>query len=79
MIETPNGQAKLSVKDTTEVKCEECGNVTFKEVVFLREISPFISGQPKAAFVPVPTMACSSCNHVNAAFYPPELRPVIAP
>jgi len=56
------------MKNATELKCEECENTTFEEVVKLRKLSKIITGQPKDTLVPIPMFACKKCGHINKEF-----------
>lgn len=58
----------------TDVVCENCGNLTFQEVLLLRAISALVSPEGKAGIVPSPTLACVACGHVNMGFRPAYMR-----
>jgi DNA-directed RNA polymerase subunit RPC12/RpoP len=62
----------VSLKDTTPVACEECGNEIFVEGVMLRKISRFVTGTAQDALMPIPVFTCSKCGHVNAEFMPKD-------
>tara|TARA_B100000424_G_C22785888_1_gene422275 strand:- start:531 stop:767 length:237 start_codon:yes stop_codon:yes gene_type:complete len=72
MIQTqgPDGQQQMNVdiSQTTEMKCEKCGNNTFKQTMMLRKLSAIISPNGKETIIPVGVFACESCNHVNEEF-----------
>ena len=72
MIETqgPQGQQQMNVdiSQTTEMKCEKCGNNTFKQTMMLRKLSAIVSPNGKETIIPVGVFACESCNHVNEEF-----------
>ena len=55
---------------TTPIVCEECGNDTFSQVVFLRKVSKFLAGTPQDGLIPIPSFACNKCGYVNAEFKP---------
>ena len=57
-------------KNSTAIKCDECANETFREVMFIRKVSKLITGTPKDSYVPVPTFQCASCGHINTEFTP---------
>ena len=61
-------QPNISIDKTTPIICEECGNDTFVQALFLRKISPLLTGTGQEGVVPVPTFMCTKCNHVNKAF-----------
>jgi hypothetical protein len=62
----------VALKDTTPIKCEECGNEVFQEGVMLRRVSRFMTGTAQDALMPIPVFACSKCGHVNSDFLPKE-------
>jgi|TARA_A100001391_G_scaffold141249_1_gene99105 hypothetical protein len=72
MIQTqgPGGQQQMNVdiSQTTEMKCEKCGNNTFKQTMMLRKLSAIVSPNGKETIIPVGVFACESCNHVNEEF-----------
>ena len=72
MIQTqgPGGQQQMNVdiSQTTEMKCEKCGNNTFKQTMMLRKMSAIVSPNGKETIIPVGVFACESCNHVNEEF-----------
>ena len=67
-METGNMNVDLSA--ATDVSCEKCGGITFREVAFIKKVSALLSPTGKEAMVPIGTFACSSCDHVNAEFDP---------
>ena len=72
MIETqgPQGQRQMNVdiSQTTEMKCEKCGNNTFKQTMMLRKMSAIVSPNGQETIIPVGVFACESCTHVNEEF-----------
>mgnify|MGYP001161478668 FL=1 len=72
MIQTqgPGGQQQMNVdiSQTTEMKCEKCGNNTFKQTMMLRKLSAIVSPNGQETIIPVGVFACESCNHVNEEF-----------
>lgn len=83
MIETPslNGQpqTRITLKETSEVACDECSCVTFTEAVMMRKASRILTGAPKDSYVPIPVFTCTACGHVNDEFVPAELKAVQPP
>jgi hypothetical protein len=59
---------RINPNDLQEVKCEKCESVLFREAVMIKKISALLSPNGQESFIPVPTFACISCNHVNSAF-----------
>ena len=72
MIQTPGpqGQTQMNVNfsQTTPIKCDKCGNTTFKQTMMLRRVSRLISPTGQEAIIPVAVFACEKCNHVNEEF-----------
>ena len=66
---------RVGLDSSTPIVCEECGNDTFKEVAYLRKISKLLTGSPEDTVVPLPTFACSKCNHVNESFQLKDSKP----
>jgi len=60
----------VQLDKTTPVVCESCGNPTFKEVLFIRKVSKFISGTAQDGIIPIPTFACAECGNINDEFKP---------
>jgi hypothetical protein len=69
-------QQKLNqyLENSSPVTCDKCGFDIFSEGIFLRELSPIITGKPHASFLPVPAQYCIKCYHVNDAFKHPALK-----
>ncbi len=67
-------QQRLSVKDTSEVVCDNCKGTTFSEGMFLRKVSALLTGQPKDSYLPIATFYCVKCHTVNDCFIPEELK-----
>ena len=72
MIETqgPDGQRQMNVdmSQTSEMKCDECGNNTFKQTMMLRKMSAIISPTGQETIIPMAVFACEKCGHVNEEF-----------
>ena len=64
----------VDIKQTTEVKCDKCENVTFNQGMFLRKVSALVNPEGRDAYLPVPTFYCTSCGNVNEEFVPAELK-----
>ena len=63
-------QSNLDINSTTPIVCEECGNETFRPIFFLRKLSRLISPDGSDRVIPIDTLACSKCDHINKEFYP---------
>ena len=62
----------VDISQTTEMKCDKCGNNTFKQTMMLRKMSAIVSPNGKETIIPVGVFACESCNHVNEEFLPKD-------
>lgn len=60
----------VNPSDTQPVVCEECGSDKFIPIFFLRKISKFITGEAEDSVMPIDSLACLFCNHVNKQFKP---------
>jgi len=56
--------------DTLPITCEECGCDKFRPIFFLRKISKFMTGEAEDRVMPIDSLACLECNHVNKQFQP---------
>lgn len=68
MAQQEAGNVNIPLSKTTPVVCEECGNDTFKQVIYVRKVSKFLVGAPEDIIKPVPTFACDKCSYVNDDF-----------
>jgi hypothetical protein len=59
----------------TDIVCENCGNLTFEEVLLMKKVSALVSPNGKEGIVPIPTFACVACGYVNTMFRP--VKPVV--
>ena len=80
MIQTqgPGGQQQMNVdiSQTTEMKCEKCGNNTFKQTMMLRKLSAIVSPNGKETIIPVSSVKESKFSWNPAASLPTK-APVI--
>ena len=78
MIETqgPQGQRQMNVdiSQTSGMKCDECGNNTFKQTMMLRKMSAIVSPNGQETIIPVGVFACEKCGHVNEEFLTNEFE-----
>lgn len=54
----------------TDIVCENCGNLTFQEVMLMKKISAIASPNGKEGIIPIPTFSCVACGYVNQMFRP---------
>lgn len=67
MNQTPTN-LNVGMDQTTPVLCEDCGNETFNQALYLRRVSALLTGTGQPGIVPVPTFICSKCGHINEQF-----------
>ena len=60
----------VNPSDTLPIVCEECGSDKFRPIFFLRKISKFMTGESEDRVIPIDSLACLECNHVNRQFQP---------
>ncbi len=60
----------VDLSNATDISCDNCKCVKFREVAFIKRVSALVSPTGKEAIVPVGTFACAECGHVNAEFDP---------
>jgi len=64
---------QVDITATTPLTCD-CGNETFKEVMYLRKESRLMSGLPEDRLVPIQLMACDKCGILVEEFIPAPLK-----
>ena len=64
---------RVDISATTDVLCE-CGNPSFKEVIYMRKESRLMSGLPEDRMVPIQLIACDKCGELLEAFIPAPLK-----
>lgn len=67
-----NMNLNISLDKTTPILCEECEGATFQQVVYIRKVSKFLTGEPQDGIIPIPSFACTNCHHVNLEFQPKQ-------
>ncbi len=70
MIPGKDGQMQETIdfSKTSEMKCDECGNHTFKQTLLLRKMSALASPSGQETIIPMQVFACEKCGHVNKEF-----------
>jgi uncharacterized Zn finger protein len=61
-------QQTVDISQTNSVKCEKCGNQTFKQTMLLRKLSALVSPNGQETLIPVAAFACEKCGNVNSEF-----------
>ena len=63
-------QQMPDLSQATDIVCENCGNLTFQEVLLMKKVSAIVSPNGKEGIVPIPTFSCVACGYVNEMFRP---------
>ena len=61
-------QETIDMSQTTPIKCEKCGNSTFKQTLLIRKLSALVSPNGQETVIPIGVFACEKCGHVNSEF-----------
>ena len=56
---------QIDPNNTTAITCDNCGCDKFRPIFFLRKVSRFITGEADDRIIPIDTLACLKCDHVN--------------
>jgi len=65
-------QVRVNLKDAEDVVCEACGSNIFDMVFLMKKLSALLSPDGTEKVIPIQTIACHKCGHVNENFRPPE-------
>jgi C4-type Zn-finger protein len=57
------------------IVCDECGYRFFRDVVYVFKVSKIMTGTSEDSYVPIKTLACDKCGHVNTEFDMQEKEP----
>ncbi len=60
----------IDITKTLAITCDGCGNETFRPVFFLRKVSRFVSPDGQDHVIPMDSMECAKCGHINNDFNP---------
>ena len=74
MSQFESQQQQVNIAATLPVVCEECGNETFKDVMYMRKESRLASGLPMDRMVPIQLIACEKCGVLAESFIPAPLK-----
>ena len=61
-------EPSIDIGKTSSIKCDSCGNETFRQTLMLRKLSALVSPNGQETLVPVQVFACEKCGHVNKEF-----------
>lgn len=64
-------QPRINLKECPTIKCEECGHIYFREVIYLKKVSK-LQGAAEDTTVPFPIYKCDNCGNINDGFNPFE-------
>ena len=67
-------QQQVNIAITLPIVCEECGNETFKETMYMRKESRLASGLPTDRMVPIQLVVCDKCGTFLEDFIPTPLK-----
>jgi hypothetical protein len=62
--------SNIDINATTAIVCDNCGQDKFKPIFFLRKLSFILSPDGVEKIIPIDSLACIYCNHVNTNFLP---------
>ena len=61
-------QQQLDMSKATPIKCDNCGNSTFKQTLIISKLSALLSPNGQETIIPSAVFACEKCGHVNEEF-----------
>lgn len=64
----------ISLDQTKEVECKNCGGIVFKESMLLRKVPALLTGQARDMPMPIPVFRCEDCGDILREFLPPGLN-----
>ena len=64
----------IDLSHATDIICENCEGVGFKQTMMLKKLSPLVSPNGQEAIIPVGVFACESCGHVNKEFKNADIK-----
>jgi len=64
----------IDLSKSTELKCQECGDVVFINATIFRKIPKLVAGTQKDPIIPIEVFCCASCGALIDELLPPELR-----
>ena len=60
--------SNIDLSKAITMKCENCGNQTFKQTLMLHKMSALVSPNGQETIIPAAVFACEKCGHVNSDF-----------
>ena len=61
-------QQSIDMSKATPIKCDNCGNSTFKQTLIISKLSALLSPNGQETIIPSAVFACEKCGHVNKEF-----------
>ena len=71
----PRQTPELDLSSAIDLACEECANITFSEVIIVKQLSAIMSPTGQEIMAPIKTFQCSKCGHLNEDFIPKVDKP----
>lgn len=65
-------KTKSQFKRMPTVKCDSCGSLYFREVIYIKKVPALMTGSSEDTTVPFPIYKCDSCGHINKGHNPFE-------
>lgn len=65
----------VNLRDSETIKCESCGSIYFREVIYIKKVSKIMTGSSDDTIVPFPIYKCDECGNINKGFNPFEDTP----
>jgi hypothetical protein len=69
-------QMQVDLTHASDVVCAKCENKVFQLGCFIKKLSEVTSPTGKEMIVPIQTLQCTGCRHVNDEFLPKDLKGV---
>ena len=63
------------IKNSQNLKCDDCGGMLFTEKLMFKTISPILSPSGRMETIPMPVIVCDKCGKVPSIFDPQNLVP----
>jgi uncharacterized Zn finger protein len=58
----------VDLSKATQMTCDNCRNLTFKQTLMIHKMSALISPNGQETIIPTGVFACEQCGHVNEEF-----------
>jgi hypothetical protein len=61
-------EPQIDLTSAQTITCEKCGGVVFKHGLLVKRVSELTSPVGKELIVPIQTIVCNACGHINKKF-----------